>query len=222
VRDALLVAELATLIARLKAPGDVRCTLFFRYFDKELGPVTRVDSVAGARAAIRDVVGTMRSGGTDIQKALLASLEQVQVARELDHELARAQIVLVTDGESPVDEDAIVSARSTLAGLAVGVSVIALGEENAALRGLVARQRARGEPAFYHFLDDDQLGAIARGALGPDASIHLPYGSDRNATTVACELEAELGPLVCCPTRSSRRRVIARSSASGEPRWRRR
>jgi hypothetical protein len=196
VRDALLIAELATLIARLKAPGEVRCTLFFRYFDEELGPVTRVDTVASAKAAIRDVVGSMRSGGTDIQKALLASLEQVEVARELDHELSRAQIVLVTDGEAAVDEEAVVAARAVLDGLPIGVSVIALGEENLALRGLVARQRARGEPAFYHFLDDEQLATIANGALDRDGALHLPAAAARNTTTIARELEAELGPLV--------------------------
>ena len=147
VRDALLVAELATLIARLKAPGEVKCTLFFRYFNEELGGVTRVDSAASAKDAFRDVVTTMHSGGTDIQKALLSSLEQVAVARELDHELTRAQIVLVTDGEAEVDEGALVTARAALGALPIGVSVIVLGQENPALRGFVARQRARGEPA---------------------------------------------------------------------------
>ncbi|HSO33706.1 MAG TPA: vWA domain-containing protein, partial [Labilithrix sp.] len=196
VRDALLVAELATLIARLKSPGHVRCTLLFRYFDEELGEITRVDSVAGAKAAIRDVVGTMRDGGTDIQKALLASLEQVEVARELDPDLSRAQIVLVTDGESTVDEQAVVAARAVLAGLPIGVSVIALGQENPALRGLVARQRARGEPAFYHFLDDEQLAAIASGVHEHGTALHLPESRPRNALAVARELESEVGSLV--------------------------
>lgn len=196
VRDALLVAELATLIARLKAPGESKCTLFFRYFDEELGDVTRVDSVASAKEAIREIVTTMHSGGTDIQKALLSSLEQVAVARELDHELTRAQIVLVTDGEAEVDESAVVAARAALGTLPIGVSVIALGEENLALRGLVARQRARGELAFYHFLDDEQLAAIASGEGERETALHLPPSSSRNPLTVARELEVELGPLV--------------------------
>ena len=196
VRDGLLVAELATLIARLKAPGQVRCTLFYRYFTDELGPVTRVDSVASAKAAVRDVVGTMREGGTNIHSALLASLEQVEVARELDPDLSRAQIVLLTDGESPVDEDALVAARGRLGGLPIGISVIALGQENAALRGLVTRQRARGEPAFYHFLDDAQLDDVASGMLANETALHLPHAVARNPLTVARELESELGPLV--------------------------
>lgn len=54
-------------------------------------------------------------------------------------------------------------AREAVGDLPVGVSVVALGQENAALRELVARQRARGERAFYHFVDDATLGAIASG-----------------------------------------------------------
>jgi hypothetical protein len=191
VRDAILVAELATLIARLSAPGDTRCTLFFRYFDEELGPVTRVDSIAAARKAVRDVVGTARYGGTDIQRALVASLDQIETARQLDPELARAQIVLVTDGEA-----ALVAARARIQGVPVGVSVIALGQENPALRGIVARQRARGEAAFYHFLDDAELEAIASGALDGGLPVHLPDGPKRSPQALAQEIEREIGPVL--------------------------
>jgi len=59
----------------------------------------------------------------------------------------------------------------------VGLSVIALGEENPALRGIVVRQRAKGELAFYHFIDDDTLEAMASGELDDAVVIHLPEGS---------------------------------------------
>jgi hypothetical protein len=192
VRDALLVAELATLAARIAAPGLTRCTLHFRYFDAELHPVTRVDSVAGARAAMREVLSTPRWGDTNIQRALVASLEQIAVARELDPGLTRAQLVLVTDGEAGVDEAVVAAARARSAGLPVGVSVIALGQENAALRALVARQRAAGEAAFYHHLDDAQLEAIVGGGLDGGVALHLPEMDGRSARA----LVAEMGPLV--------------------------
>jgi len=174
VRDAILVAELSTLVRRLSSPRNVRATLLFRYFDKRPGPITRVDTAAAARAAIRDVVTNERGGGTDIQGALVASLSLVAEARAQDGGLARAQIVLVTDGAAPVDEAAIASARESLAGLPIGISVIALGQENPALRAMVARQRARGEAAFYHFLDDDELGAIVEGEDAGRVLIHAP------------------------------------------------
>ena len=196
VRDAIVVSELATMISRLRSPGAMRCTLFYRYFDVELGPAYRVDGVSAARNAIRDVVGKARGGGTDIEKALLASIAQVETARELDPDLARAQIVLVTDGEAPVDEAAVVAAKDAIKGVPVGVSVIALGQENAALRELVAHQRKKGEAAFYHFLDDAQLEAIASGALAEGLALHLPDREPRNPAVIARELEAELGSLV--------------------------
>ncbi|HEY8074126.1 MAG TPA: hypothetical protein VIF62_08455 [Labilithrix sp.] len=196
VRDAMLVAELATLVTRLRSAGTTRCTLFYRYFDDELGPVVRVDGVAAAKAAIRDVVATVREGGTDIEKALLASLAQIETARELDPDLARAQVVLVTDGESAIDEAKIVAAREAIRGIPIGVSVVALGEENPALRALVARQRAKGEPAFYHFVDDERLAAIASGAFADGLPVHLPDATQRAPALVARELEAEIGPIV--------------------------
>lgn len=196
VRDALLVAELATLMARLASPGFVRATLYFRYFDRQLGPVTRVDTVEDARAAIADVLSTPRLGGTDIERALVASLEQIAVARDLDPRLSRAQIVLVTDGESSVDEAVLGTARSALGGLPVGISVMALGEENPALRAIVARQRAAGEAAFYHYLDDEQLEAIVTGGFEDGLALHLPPELARTPASVARDLAREVGPLV--------------------------
>src|SRR5690606_20856199 len=59
----------------------------------------------------------------------------------------------------------------------IAVSVIALGEQNPALRALVARQRARGERAFYHHLDDTTLAALCAGRLAEARSLHLDPGS---------------------------------------------
>jgi hypothetical protein len=194
VRDAILVAELSTLMRRLEDPGDTRCTLFYRYFDEALGLVHRVETVAAARGAIRDVVGTQRVGGTDIQLALMSCLEQIAEARASDPELARAQIVLVTDGEAPVDEALLVAKRNALAGLPIGISVIALGQENPALRSLVAHQRAKGEAAFYHFLGDEELGRITQGQVASDHAIHAPsrwtdLEKDPRALEIALEEE---------------------------------
>lgn len=174
MRDAILTAELATLARRLGEPRrSTRVVLFFRYFNENLGPVTRVDSAAGAVQAIGDVLATSRSGGTEILAALVASLQQARDAKAEDPDLARAQIVLVTDGNGAVSESVVTEAREK-ADLPIGISVIALGEENPALRQIVARQRARGERAFYHFIDDATLGALAFGDLDDASAIHLP------------------------------------------------
>lgn len=175
MRDAILTAELATLARRLQDPlRDSRVTLYFRYFDHELGPVTRVTSIDEALAAISEVVSTRRAGGTDIQGALLSSLSLVQTAHAEDPDLSRAQIVLITDGEAPLSTPVVDQARSALGDRAVGISVIALGEENRALRQLVARQRRLGERAFYHFLPDAYLARVSSGQVDDGTPVHVP------------------------------------------------
>lgn len=175
MRDAILVAELATVLARLERPREHgRVVLFYRYFDEELGPVSRVDEPGAAIEAIRDVTATTRTGGTDIEGALLSSLRLVLAAKQEDADLARAQIVLVTDGEASVDERKVLEARRAIGDLPVGVSVIALGQENPALRELVAHQRASDERAFYHFIPDAHLERLSECRIDDEISVHLP------------------------------------------------
>lgn len=162
MRDAIMVAELATLMKRLSDPErHTRVVLYFRYFNRKLGTLHKVDSPGGALEAIRIVTGTPRIGGTDIEAALLSSIRQLQLAKEEDPELARAQIVMVTDGEAPISEQRIEDAQAKLGDLPVGISIIALGEQNRALRELVSKQRQRGQGAFYHFLPDKYLQGMA-------------------------------------------------------------
>ncbi|MEM9453572.1 MAG: vWA domain-containing protein [Myxococcota bacterium] len=192
MRDSMLVAELATLLRRLENPqAHTRVVLYYRYFNSALGPVHRVDSPGGVLEAIREVTSTPRSGGTDIEGALLSSLELIAQAQKSDSELARAQIVLVTDGVATVSEAKISRARRALGDLPVGVSVIALGEENEALRGVVARQRARHERAFYHFLPDDYLERLSSDEIEDDG-IHLPPVPIAQVSA----FEEQLGPLL--------------------------
>src|SRR5690606_29954427 len=89
---------------------------------------------------------------------------------------------------------AVRAAREEAGDVAISISVIALGEENPVLRDLVARQRARGERAFYHHLGDDELAALCRGeALGPRiaaaAAPFEPGAFKREVEDVLLELE---------------------------------
>jgi hypothetical protein len=90
-------------------------------------------------------------------------------------------------------------AREGLEDLPIGVSVIALGEENEALRGIVARQRAKGERAFYHYLDDRALVRMAAGSVDRGIALHLPddaADASRSPEERARVLTASLGGLL--------------------------
>lgn len=193
MRDAIVAAELLTLRRRfLEGAKHARVTFFYRWFDSVVHPTTRVHDVKAIDKAIDDVLGGLREGGTDIETAILLSLRQVAEAKGNDPELAQAQIVLVTDGEAAVSEAKVEAERRAL-GMPVGFSVIALGEQNPTLRRLVANQRARGERAFYHFIPDDALNAIAAGRIDDGLAIHLTSG---NAVVDPHALEQEVGAVV--------------------------
>jgi hypothetical protein len=187
MRDGLLVSELATLAQRLDDPDrQVRPSLYYRYFDLVAGDTRRVTTREDARAAIAEVAATIRVGGTDIQGALIDSFAQIRAARASDPELARAHIVLVTDGEAAVHEASVHAAREAVRDIPIGVSIVALGEENAALRALAATQRARGERVFYQFMDDFELQLIESGATA-GLPIHLPVDLETSLTPEALD-----------------------------------
>jgi hypothetical protein len=190
MRDALLVNELVTLAARLQDPQRAgQPVLYFSFFDLEVGPVQRIATADQAHQAIEEVIATVRAGGTDIQKALISSFDELRRARERDPDLVRAQVVLVTDGEATVDEAEVEKARAAVGELPIGLSIIALGQENAALRKLAADQRARGAQVFYQFMSDSELHDVERGHTA-GLPIHLP------AVQAGAALSEELGAVM--------------------------
>tara|TARA_R110002096_G_scaffold44524_8_gene119839 strand:+ start:40847 stop:42877 length:2031 start_codon:yes stop_codon:yes gene_type:complete len=195
MRDAIMVAELATLIKRLNDPHrHTRIILYFRYFNRELDTMHKVDSRALALEAIRTVTGVPRTGGTDIEAAMLSSIKQVKEAQSEDPDLARAQIVMVTDGEDTVSRQRIQEAQAELGGLPVGISIIALGEQNEALRSLVAKQRQEDGQAFYHFLPDSYLRTMSASQMQKRMTILPParIASDVPITTQFADAMQEL------------------------------
>lgn len=199
LRDALLLAELTTAAERLNdAERRLSPLLFYRYFNLEAAGTRRIATRDAARAAIAEVVGTIHVGGTDIQAALLDSFAQIEAARAASADLAQAQIVLVTDGEAPVDGFAVHQARMRCAGLPIGVSIIALGHENWALRQMAAEQRARGERVFYQFMDDFEIADVIEGRTA-GMPIHL------SGELAEQEIPAELKAIVADIEQHSRR-----------------
>ncbi|MBK9262421.1 MAG: VWA domain-containing protein [Polyangiaceae bacterium] len=200
VRDAILLGELGTL-ARRYAEGNrsVRVTLHYRYFTKKIHPVVKVEDGKSAFTAMANVVEKVWRGGTDIENALLSSFETIRKAKDDDPDLARAQIVLVTDGDALVREELITKAREKVGDVPIAVSVVALGMENPALRAIVARQRARGERAFYHFLSDEALVEMCEGKTFSGPSVHVeddPNEKNLSLEARVAKMRAELGGLV--------------------------
>jgi len=196
VRDAMIVSELATLERRLGLAQNARCAVYYGFFTEEVGPIVKVSTAKQVERSISEICSDVKVGGTDIEKALLAAFDVVAKARATDKDLTKAQVVLVTDGEAAVDEATVVAAREMASGdVPLGVSVVALGTENPALRGLVARQRAKGERAFYHHIDDATLSAMVSGELDAGLPLHLP-DTPGDALAIKAALDRSLGHVV--------------------------
>jgi Mg-chelatase subunit ChlD len=159
-RDALLIAELNGL--RVKArKGRPVDPLYYCFFNDVPTELTRVEDAADAARELSLLFEkTLAKGRTDITFALVSAFREVHAARGRDPYLARATVVLVTDGEDRVDVEAVRAARKPVEDVEIAFSFISLGDENVDLRALVEEQRAAGGRAFYHHLSDAEISSV--------------------------------------------------------------
>lgn len=156
-RDALLLAELQNLRERARR-GEPVDPLYYCFFNDTPQELARVDGAAGAVEHMERLFrASPAEGQTDITLALLSAFDSIRAAWGREPSLARATVVLVTDGEDRVDLARVRQARAPVAGVSTALSLISLGEENPDLRALAVEQRAQGARAFYHHLTDDDV-----------------------------------------------------------------
>jgi Mg-chelatase subunit ChlD len=156
-RDAIVIAELNNL--RVKARrGEPFDPLYFSFFNDVPTELARVDTATEATRQIEKLFrDSPAEGQTDISLALMSAFDSIRAAQGRDPYLARATVVLITDGEDRVDLDLIRRTRAPMDALDIALSFISLGEENPDLRSLVREQRAAGGRAFYHHLSDEEI-----------------------------------------------------------------
>lgn len=160
-RDAILIAELNAMRAKARA-GQPFDPLYYSYFNDAPTSLARVDSAAEATRQIEKLFrSSLAAGQTDITLALISAFDSIRSAQGTDPYLARATVVLVTDGEDAVDLEMVRKTKRPLEGLDIALSFISLGEENPDLKALVLEQRQTGARAFYHHLSDPEI-ATAR------------------------------------------------------------
>jgi hypothetical protein len=156
-RDAILIAELNNLRAKARQglPFD---PLYFSFFNDSPTELARVDTAPEASRQIEKLFRhSPAEGQTDITLALMSAFDSIRAAQGRDPYLARATVVLVTDGEDRVDQELIRRTRAPMGSLNIALSFISLGEENMDLRSLVQEQRSQGGRAFYHHLSDEEI-----------------------------------------------------------------
>ena len=156
-RDAIIIAELNNL--RVKARrGEPFDPLYFSFFNDMPTELVRVDAAVEATRQIERLFReSPAEGQTDITLALMSAFDSIRAAQGRDPYLARATVVLITDGEDRVDLELIRRTRAPMGALDIALSFISLGEENPDLHMLVKEQRAARGRAFYHHLSDEEI-----------------------------------------------------------------
>jgi hypothetical protein len=156
-RDAIVLAELANLRRKALA-GEPFDPIYFTFFNDQPRELARVDNAHAANRHLRRLFQeSPAEGQTDITLALMAAFDSIRAARGTDPYLARATVVLVTDGEDRVELELLRKERAPMDGLHIALSFISLGEENPDLRALVEEEREAGVRAFYHHLTDAEI-----------------------------------------------------------------
>lgn len=183
-RDAILIAELNNL--RLKAERGLPFDpLYFSFFNDQPTELARVDNALEAARQMEKLFrDSPAEGQTDITIALMSAFDSIRAARGHDPYLARATVVLVTDGEDRMELELIRRCRAPLDDVQIALSFISLGEENPDLRSLVMEQRSQGGRAFYHHLSDREIG-LARTEF--DARFRTLLPAHLPVTTAALE-----------------------------------
>ncbi len=159
-RDALLLSELNNL-RRKAREGKPFDALYFCFFNDRPTDLARVDSAAEAARQMQKLLShSPAEGQTDISLALMTAFDSIRSAQGRDPQLARAKVVLVTDGEDAVDLELVRRSRAPIGSLNIDLSFISLGEENRDLKALAEEQRAQGSRGFYQSLSDAELTSV--------------------------------------------------------------
>jgi uncharacterized protein YegL len=149
----LVRAFTAQALSDVSPSGRHRHRVVLIPFDDKVGerfPVTNNDE---ALHVLRDLKIERAEGGTEIQGALLQGLALIADAQLLDPSkpLASANIVLMTDGQAPVNLDEIVRARNKIDGRTpVQIMFAAIGSTNAELAKLAEETSKRGSITGYY------------------------------------------------------------------------
>lgn len=193
-RDAILIAELNNLSLRARAKKEI-WPIYYAFFNDQPTPLQRVDTPRRAYQLIADLFESSPARGrTDITYALVSAFEAIHEARGRDPDLARATVVLITDGEDQVDLARIGAARAPVGDVEITLNFISLGEENPDLRALITQQRDRGRRAFYTHLSDEDI-ASGASPFEPNLRTLLPDHPELELTPDSPAIKAALDAL---------------------------
>ncbi len=171
----LISAFTAQAISDVSPSGAHRHRVVLVPFHHQVGEPKKVTNAAEALAILDNYERKLDwgSGGTDIQKALIQAMALIADAERRSGEpLATANIVLMTDGEAPLDIPALVEARNAIdRSTPLQIVYVAIGSSSNELIKFVGESEGKGLGKGSHCpFDNSKMSEILRKAAGPLAS----------------------------------------------------
>ena len=120
--------------------------IYFRTFDRSIGPLITATDTTSLRALIQSIMRLNRLGnGTAMEKAILTACEDIRG----DAKLSGAEILLITDGAAHLDKGRI----SDALGHSITINTIKIGDAKVALdEKILQDEAARGSSPESHSL----------------------------------------------------------------------
>jgi Mg-chelatase subunit ChlD len=168
----LISAFTAQAISDVSPSGAHRHRVVLVPFHDQVGEPKKVTNTAEALAILDNYEKKLDwgSGGTDIQKALIQAMALIADAERRSGEpLAAANIVLMTDGQSPLDIPALSEARNAIdRSTPLQIMFVAIGSSNEELIKFVQESQKAGiEQGFYRHFDNSKMSEILKKAAAP-------------------------------------------------------
>ena len=120
--------------------------IYFRTFDRDIGPLVTATDMSSLRSMIRAIMRLNRLGnGTVLEKAILLACEDIRK----DSDLSGAEILVITDGAAHLDKGRIIEALGSM----ITINTIKIGDAKVALdEKILQDEAARGSSPESHSL----------------------------------------------------------------------
>lgn len=152
--------------------------VYFRTFDRDIGPLHTATDLTSLRNLVRHVMRLSRLGnGTAMERAILTACEDIR----RDATLSGAEILIITDGAAHLDRTTILEAL----GASISINTIKIGEAKVAVDDkILADEALRGSSPESHAL-----------AKVRERIRHLEFEERNASTSRARSIAAEVASL---------------------------
>lgn len=176
---ALIAAFVCRALSDISPLGKHRHRILLVPFDDKVGKTLKVTNVQEALNLISGHQELLKNtgGGTDIQGFMLQAFKLIAEAQDNKHPFETANIILMTDGEAPIDYEELRRARESIhRDTPLQTMFVAIGQTNPELQKFsLESKRIGAEKGFYSEFNSYEIDKIVNDARSFDPKKYESY-----------------------------------------------